>query len=504
MTSVRRSGKLRAVAVAAGLGMLAGITASGTAGAHDEPAHDDLTLEMVGDGVSTLPVAEGPFPDTENLRFLSQIDPDSMGALPMPGVHTKGMLNDIWGWTSPGGEEYALVGTTAGLAVVRVSDPENPEFVGSLESQNPGNIGNLWGDPAVFGNFAYYTSEIVGSEIDVVDLSDIDSAPPAPSPDTILPADHSRFSGGGYMSAHNIQVNEETGFAYVAGVRLAPGAGNNACGLDNPPRFNTLIYDLNLDPTDPPVAACLPNVGEHDFYPVVYDGPDERFHGHEILFVFDGRDREGQAAGNPIGGKTEIWDVSDKGNIEVLASFRVPGLVFSHNGWTTEEQDFLFIGDEIDELVLAGWAFSHFFTQPVDEPTNKPPTGTYILDIRELDNPVFAERFEHDTVSLDHNFVVKGDKLYQGNYTSGTRVLEIERDADGNVSLNPIAHMDTEPRLPGNILNITQEERFGSAFLGQWGIFPLDSGTIIASDRNNGLVVMELSDEPCTGIKCSL
>jgi hypothetical protein len=64
--------------------------------------------------------------------------------------------------------------------------------------------------------------------------------------------------------------------------------------------------------------------------------------------------------------------------------------------------------------------------------------------------------------------------------------------------------MDTEPRLQENVLNINQEENFGSAFLGQWGIFPLfDSDTIIASDLNNGLMVMELSDTPCKGITCS-
>jgi hypothetical protein len=30
-----------------------------------------------------------------------------------------------------------------------------------------------------------------------------------------------------------------------------------------------------------------------------------------------------------------------------------------------------------------------------------------------------------------------------------------------------------------------------------------DSDTIIASDLNNGLMVMELSDTPCKGITCS-
>jgi choice-of-anchor B domain-containing protein len=501
---MRRMTRLRRAALAASLAVVLGVATSATAGAHHDDEDSPLAQAVAMDGVSTLPPRAGPFPDTENMRLLGQVFAEDMGALPIPGTFDKGMLNDIWGYTSPAGEEYALIGTTASMAVVRVTDPRNPVFLGSLPSQAPLNIGNLWGDAGVFGDFAYYTSEIVGSQLEIVDLSGIDALGPAASAETVLPLPNFQTDAGGYRSSHNIMINEDTGFAYVAGVRLAAGAANNACGLDQPPRFNTLIYDLNTDPTDPEVVACLPNIGEHDFYPVVYAGPDEEHQGKEILFVFDGRDREGQAAGNPVGGKTEIWDVTDKDNIEVLASFRVPEMVFSHNGWTTEEQDFLFIGDEIDELVQAGWEFSSFFAQPVDEPTNKPQTGTYIVDINDLDNPVVVERFTDGTVGLDHNFVVKDDKLYIASYTSGTRVLQITRDADGTVGLEPFAHMDTEPRLQENILNINQEENFGSAFLGQWGIYALfESDTIIASDLNNGLMVMELSDTPCKGIKCS-
>jgi len=179
-------------------------------------------------------------------------------------------------------------------------------------------------------------------------------------------------------------------------------------------------------------------------------------------------------------------------------------MVFSHNGATTVEQDFLFIGDEIDELVLADWIFTGIFAQPPAEPTNKPRTGTYVIDIRDLDNPVLFQRFENETVGLDHNFQVVGDKLHIASYTSGTRVLQIGRDGFDDVVLEEVGTMDTEPRLPGNILNINQEERFGNAFLGQWGMFVFeDSGTIIASDLNNGLIVMRESDIPCHGIKCS-
>ena len=222
--------------------------------------------------------------------------------------------------------------------------------------------------------------------------------------------------------------------------------------------------------------------------------------------MFDGRDREGQAQDppNPVGGETLIWDVRDKNNVVELASFRVPDLVFSHNGVTMDEQDFLFIGDEIDELVMANWSVTGVFAQPPAETTNKPRTGTYVIDIRDLDNPLFFQRFENDTVGLDHNFVVEADKLIIASYTSGTRVLEIGRDANDDVTLEEVATMDTEPRLPGRILNINQEERFGSAFLGQWGIYAFpNSDTIIASDINNGLIVMSISDQPCKGIRCS-
>lgn len=456
------------------------------------------------DGVASLPVSKGPFPHTENMRFLSQVSPDELGALPVPGVWAKGMMNDIWGWTSPSGQEYALATNSGGIAFVRVSDPENPEYLGQILSQLPFDFRNIWGDPATFGNYAYFVTEIDGSSIVIVDMSTIDRVGPAASPGTQINLPMTFFNGGGYDGSHNIIINEDSEFAYVAGVHLEAGEANNACGADTPARFNTLILNLSIDPAHPSVAGCVEDAGEHDMYVVDYSGPDPDYQGREIAFVFDGRDREGQAAGNPVGGQTLIWDVTDKSNIEEITRFRVPGLVFSHNGWTTEEQDFLFIGDEIDELVQAGWSVAPIFAEPVVVPTNKPRTGTYIIDVTDLDNPVFVERFEDETVGLDHNFMVNGDKLYIASYTSGTRVLQINRGADNVVSLEPIAHMDTEPRLPNRILNINQEENFGSAFLGQWGMYALfPSGTIIASDLNNGLIVMRLSDEPCRGMKCS-
>jgi choice-of-anchor B domain-containing protein len=446
-------------------------------------------------GLANLPALQGPFPDTENMVLLGQLTRDELGASPDPSF--PGRLNDIWGWTSPAGEEYALIGHTNGLAFVRVTDPANPVFVGIVESEFPFSLGNIWGDPATFGNVAYFVSEVVPSSMVIVDLSGLDALGSADTPLSPLPAPVHQFSGGGYAAAHNVRVNEASGFAYLAGVLLYPGAGANACSNPDPPRFNTLILDLNADPINPTVVACLDNIGEHDFHVVNYNGPDADHQGQEIAFVFDGRDRTGAFQG----GFTEIWDVTDKANIVQLASFRVPGLFFSHNGWLTEEQDFLFIGDELDELVMA--IAPGLLGEPVQRPSNMPQTGTFIVDVSDLDNPQFVERFVDGTVGPDHNFVGRGDKLYIASYGSGTRVLQINRDAGGTVYLEPAAHMDTEQRLPNQILNVHQNDRFGSSFLGQWGVYVFDSGTIIASDILNGLMIMRLSDEPCRGMACN-
>ena len=46
--------------------------------------------------------------------------------------------NDVWGYTAPNGDEYALLGTTGGTAVINVADPRNPYetgfFAGSVST----------------------------------------------------------------------------------------------------------------------------------------------------------------------------------------------------------------------------------------------------------------------------------------------------------------------------------------------------------------------------------
>ena len=90
--------------------------------------------------------------------------------------------------------------------------------------------------------------------------------------------------------------------------------------------------------------------------------------------------------------------------------------------------------------------------------------------------------------AIDHNLFVKGDRIYQANYTAGIRVLDSSRIADGE--LRESAHMDTEPRLPNKHMNHNI-----NIFIGPWGVFPFFvSDTIAVSDGINGLILMRLSN----------
>lgn len=443
------------------------------------------------DGVSSLPEFEGPFPDTENMIFHGQVTPTDMGAIPIEllGI-AKGFVSDIEGWTSPAGEQYALVTHSGGIGFIRVTDPNDIEFVGTLPAFIPApifNVTHLWGDPDTFGNHGYFTREGFGdpfvTELIIVDLSGLDALPEAaPGTDVSGALDFNLVTPGGYEGAHNIETDSE-GFAYLPGTHLEEGAANNACGVESPAVFNFLILDLNTDPMNPVPVGCLPNFGEHDVFIVNdYDGPDADHQGKDIAFIFDG--------GTTL---TFVYDVTDRANPTEISSFSLAseGMFFSHNGVPTDDLEFLFIGDEIDELLDA-----------IITGTKKPLIGTYIVNIEDLDNPVFDERYTDGSVGIDHNFVVREGKLYVASYNSGTRVFDIVDEGDGSITLEPVAHMDTEPRLPNKIFNLNQEFKFVSNFLGQWGVDVFEDGTIIVSDLNNGLIVSSLSDVPCKRGHC--
>lgn len=338
--------------------------------------------------------------------------------------------NDIWGWTDPeNGDEYAIIGRIFGTSFVNVKDPSNPVYLGYLPVH--GRFGSPWRDIKVFKNHAFVVSEARRHGMQVFDLTRLRGLD-GTSPETFSEDAHY----GGFGSAHNIVINEESGFAY--------GVGTNKCsgGLEM----------VNIqDPLNPTDAGCYAGDGyTHDAQCVIYRGLDETYVGQEICF-----------ASNED--SLTIINVTNKNSPVLIAKSGYPDSEYTHQGWLNEDHSIFFFDDELDE-----WR-------------NGVPTTTRAWDISELssqhlaDTPPDVITFDNDSNSIDHNLYIKGRFMYQANYRSGLRVIEI--DPSGNhieAGFFDIYPADDDPQ-----------------FNGAWSNYPyFASGTVVISGIEQGLFMV--------------
>ena len=333
--------------------------------------------------------------------------------------------NDIWGWVDAmTGNEYAIMGLTNGTAFVDVTDPDNPVFLGHLATNT---TESAWRDIKVYLDHAFVVADDAGAHgMQVFDLTRLRTAVPPESfmADAVY---------DGFENAHNLAINEASGYAYVA--------GTNDCG------GGLHIVDISI-PNSPIFAGCHADAETHDTQCVLYQGPDLDYSGQEIC-VGSNKDHLG------------IANVTNKAATTTISSTNYPDTGFAHQGWLTEDHQFFLLGDELDELDFSV------------------PTRTHVFDVSNLDAPVYVFAYEAATASIDHNLYILGNRVFQANYTSGARVLEF--DDLSNMEITEIAFFDT---FPGN--NAT-------AFAGLWSVYPfLPSGNIIASDRSNGLFILTM------------
>jgi len=333
--------------------------------------------------------------------------------------------NDIWGWfDAQTGAEYALMGLTNGTAFVNVSNPQSPVFLGRLPTQT-GDSG--WRDIKVYQDHAYIVADNAGSHgMQVFDLTRLRGMTASQT----FAAD---MVYGDFENAHNLAINEDTGFAYAVGTNTCSG------GLH--------IIDIRT-PINPMFAGCLSDADTHDTQCIVYRGPDAAHIDDEICF---------SSNENHVG----IADVTIKSAPVTLSSSTYPQLGFVHQGWITDDHRYFLVGDEADET---GFNL---------------PTRTHVFDVSDLESPVYLFPYEASTTVIDHNLYVLGNRVFQANYTSGLRVLEF-----GNLSnseLNEVAFFDTFPANDN------------TEFSGAWSVYPyLPSGTIIVSDVDNGLFILSM------------
>jgi len=363
------------------------------------------------------------------------------------GGNDPAEAQDSWGWTDPNtGKEYALVAMNDQTAFVDISDPNNPIFIGKLDSHTGTS---WWRDVKVYNNYAYIVSDNNGSHgVQIFDLTKLRN--PGNDPLPINFSRDGRYSGISY--AHNLIIDEDNGFAYLL------GSNRNGGG----PR----ILDLS-NPTNPTVAGNISAYGYcHDAQVLTYNGPDTDYVGEEIMIgSFSGSDY------------VRILNVSNKSSVSEIGSIDYGDKYYTHQGWFTEDQRFFIVGDELDETNGPGFN-----------------TRTLVFDMLDLDNPVLHYTHYGNTPAIDHNGYVKGNRFYLANYNAGMRVFNIDGlYNESNPSMTEIDYFDTHPSSNS------------AAYHGAWNVYPFfESGNIIISDLDEGLVIVKdpLYDDQAPSAEC--
>ena len=409
---------------------------------YDDSKVIDSPLATCIDGFAKIPGTDYEY---------SCLNYDLMGRITLEEMDAEAG-NDCWGWTdSTTGREYAIMGVNNGTSFIDITDSTSPIYLGKLPTAT---VDSSWRDMKVYNDHVYIVSEADDHGLQVFNLANlrgIDS-------EQVFSADYTDKSFG---QAHNIAINEDSGYAYIAGARTKG------------------IYALNLsNPLAPKLELEGSQFGySHDAQIVNYKGPDQDHFGKEIYIGSNEN-------------KVDIVDVTDKSEPKLISTFLYDHQ-YTHQAWLTDDHKYALLGDELDEV-------DSNYELKADAKTR-----TVIIDLSDLDKPELHHDYEAETKAIDHNGYVKGTEFFLASYTAGLRVLDILNIDQKSISeigfFNTfIDHNDSG--LP-NSTTVKSQDPDGDhsgkkgnseAFNGAWSVYPFfKSENIIISDINSGLFIVK-------------
>jgi choice-of-anchor B domain-containing protein len=331
-----------------------------------------------------------------------------------------GTVSDTWGWTDPQTrKEYSLVGRSTGTAIVDITDPVNPVYIGNL----PTNASSTtWREIATFRNYMLVVCDLCGNHgmqvFDLTRVRDVDNPPVTFDEDAIYE---------GVDTVHSIEVNDQTGYAYLNGSNTCSGG----------------LHMVNVrNPLNPTFAGCFSSDGyTHDSMCVIYRGPDAEHRGDEICF----------AANEDT---LTVVDVTNKSAPVLLDRNPYPGASYTHSVWLNRSHNQLVLCDELDELFDGNNLRLRYFS------------------ISDLENTSLSSTYTHPTVeAIDHNPYWVGPYVYLSAYRAGLRVFRAPS--------TEVAYFDTYPANDD------------AAFNSIWSVHPFyRSGNITAGGIEQGLFVL--------------
>lgn len=358
----------------------------------------------------------------------------------------KKKTNVLSGWTSKDGREIAMIGQRDSTAFVEVMKDGSLVFLANLPTATGVDI---WRDIKTIGDYAYIVADVQDHGMQILDMNKVLAIDPK-SPKTFSQSDLTAYYKG-WGRCHNLAASEKTNMVYCG---LPRGGTDNCNGHLGP-------MDVS-DPANPKGMGCIKHgLRVHDAQCTTYDGPDAKYKGKEICLDFDEK-------------QFTIVDMSDKRNGKEIAKKTYNGLRYTHQGWWTDKtQRFILLGDELDEGKSDVAKDGH--------------TRTFIIDAKDLANPVFTGVYRSPARAIDHNLFTIDGIAYMANYNAGLRVVDatsLESDPTGK-GLKEIAYFDVYPEDDGGKGKLD--------FVGAWGVYPyFKSGYIMVSSMERGLFSLKM------------
>jgi choice-of-anchor B domain-containing protein len=297
-----------------------------------------------------------------------------------------------WGWTTDTGREIIIIAQADGAAFAEVTLDGKLDYLGRLPQSSTADP-IIWREIRLWNNFAIIGSEAVNHHIQIFDLNKVAAITDAEKPKTFNPDTDvtGMFKGLPVGRTHNVVTNTDSN--YFVSVGSQPRNSTFRSGL---------VFVSLEDPSNPKLLGFNGNDGYvHDAQCLAYKGPDQNFQGADICYGYDED-------------TLTIFDVTDKANSSIISRTSYVGASFTHQGWVTDRnnQSFILLDDEFDEIDEQGpGADGH----PV----------TFIWDITNLSAPVQTGFYKSAARGIDHNQYVWGNRVFQSNYGTGLRILDI-------------------------------------------------------------------------------
>ena len=213
--------------------------------------------------------------------------------------------SDVWGYTTPEGEDYAIMGIYEGVAFIRVEDMAIVDTVlGPMD-----NDSYYHRDIQTFGHYAYVVSENLGTNegLQIIDMSNL--------PNQVELVNVTTFNNN--PRSHNLHIDVEMGFAYVC----APNHdGFRVLDLSNP----EIPSDVSFVDTD---------------------------HIHD---VYARNDTAYTAEGGR--GTFAIYDMMNKSNPVLLARVAIPNSGYVHNIWPSDDGKYVITTEETIGKTVKIWS----------------------------------------------------------------------------------------------------------------------------------------------------